>query len=84
MSAPNLRLSPIDDPAVSALASHQPPRVSVRAAEVLPLLLHAAECNRAWVEDFAEDGVEISRDLYEVLLAYKRISGELGTSCRAA
>ena len=39
--------------------------------EVLPLLLDAARSQRAWVDDFADDNISISSDLYEVLLAYQ-------------
>ncbi len=46
--------------------------VTVSAGDVLPLLADAALANRAWIEDFAEDTIEIPQDLYEVLLAYRR------------
>ena len=48
-----------------------PSHVSVATGDVLPLLLDAALANRAWLEDFAEDTMEIPQDLYEVLLAYR-------------
>ncbi len=50
----------------------QPSRVSVSTGDVLPLLLDAALANRAWLEDFADDTMEIPQDLYEVLVAYRR------------
>ena len=54
----------------------EPCHVSVATGDVLPLLLDAALTNRAWLEDFAEDTMEIPRDLYEVLLAYRRYRRE--------
>ena len=51
-------------------------RVSVSASDLLPLLLDAALANRAWLEDFADDSIEITQDLYEVLLAYRRFRKE--------
>ncbi len=46
-------------------------QVSIPLGEVLPLLVEAARSQRAWVEDFADDEISISSDLYEVLLAYQ-------------
>jgi hypothetical protein len=45
--------------------------VSVPLMEVLPLLADAVRSERTWVQDFANDEVTISMDLYEVLLAYQ-------------
>ena len=45
--------------------------VNVPVSEVLPLLLEARRTKRAWLEDFAEEEMTISCDLYEVLLAYQ-------------
>lgn len=47
-------------------------QVTVSTGDVLPLLVDAALTNRAWVEDFADDTMDIPQDLYEVLLAYRR------------
>lgn len=46
-------------------------RVSVRLAELLPLLMEASASNRMWLQDFDDDLVEIPEDLYEVALAYR-------------
>ncbi len=73
MSAPQLRLfgtHRTDDD--SALAA-EPAKVTVSVADALPLLLDAARTHRAWLNDFADDSLEISQDLYEVLLAYREI-----------
>ncbi|MCE9527014.1 MAG: hypothetical protein K8R36_13270 [Planctomycetales bacterium] len=45
--------------------------VNVPVGDVLPLLLEATRSRRAWLEDFADDEITISSDLYEVLLAYQ-------------
>lgn len=45
--------------------------VTVPVSEILPLLLEARRTHRAWLEDFSDDEMTISSDLYEVLLAYQ-------------
>jgi hypothetical protein len=45
--------------------------INVPLTEVLPLLADAVRSNRTWLRDFADDEVNISMDLYEVLLAYQ-------------
>ena len=45
--------------------------VSVPLAEILPLLADAHNSRRTWLGDFAREAVQISADLYEVLLAYQ-------------
>jgi len=45
--------------------------VTVSLAEVVPLLLHASQNDRGWLNDFADDVVQVSEDLYEVLVAYQ-------------
>jgi hypothetical protein len=46
-------------------------RVTVPLREILSTLAEAVERRRGWVEDFADDDVTISTDLYEVILAYQ-------------
>lgn len=45
--------------------------VTVPLGEVLPLLVDAVTSRRTWLQDFADDEVTISGDLYEVILAYQ-------------
>ena len=45
--------------------------VTVPAAEVLATLADAIQQNRAWLNDFDDDEMTISTDLYEVILAYQ-------------
>lgn len=64
------------DESTSADSSQQDPTVRVTAGETLALLMHASRSNRAWLTDFADETLMVSRDLYEILLAYKRIATE--------
>jgi hypothetical protein len=45
--------------------------VTVSLSEVLPLLADAVASQRTWLDDFQNDDITISADLYEVLLAYQ-------------
>ena len=46
------------------------PPVSVRLADITRVLEDAVRGGRTWVSDFADDEVQISADLYDVLSAY--------------
>ena len=83
MSAAKFDLQPEDQPTIkldditnSYHQYHVNDKVKVSAGETLALMLHAARTNRSWLNDFAEETIEISRDMYDVLLAYKRIAFE--------
>jgi hypothetical protein len=45
--------------------------VEVTLGEIFPVLADAMRTRRGWLDDFADDLVTISSDLYEVLLAYQ-------------
>lgn len=62
-----------DEELLATLPATIPMREDVKltVGEVMPLLLDAARNRRAWLDDFADDEVTISSDLYEVLLAYQ-------------
>ena len=47
--------------------------VDLPVGQIVPLLMHAMESNRTWLNDFANDTVRIDADLYDVLLAYQQI-----------
>jgi hypothetical protein len=47
------------------------PTVTLPLTDVLPLLADAVASERTWLQDFADDQVTISTDLYEVILAYQ-------------
>jgi len=73
--AHNLRIyrGPLEEsvdrkPAASTTGGRQ---ITVSAGEVLPLLADAVASRRTWLQDFEDDEISISADLYEVLLAYQ-------------
>jgi hypothetical protein len=45
--------------------------VSISLGQIFPLLAEAVQSNRTWLQDFSDDEVTISTDLYEVILAYQ-------------
>ncbi len=51
----------------------EPKTVAVPLGKVVPLLMDAVANDRAWLNDFADDTVQIDADLYDVLLAYQQI-----------
>lgn len=71
---PNLRVyyGPQEEvsPQASVLQQNKP-TVKVQLGEILPLLADAVQSDRTWLQDFSDDEVTISMDLYEVLLAYQ-------------
>ncbi len=60
-------------PGTSNRASIDESKVTVRLADLLPLLIEATHKNRAWIKDFRDDNITISQDLYEVALAYRTL-----------
>ncbi|MEM6778137.1 MAG: hypothetical protein AAF670_10815 [Planctomycetota bacterium] len=48
-----------------------PKTVRVPLAQMTRLLIDATESNRTWLQDFADDVVQIDSDLFEVLMAYQ-------------
>ncbi len=51
----------------------EPATVSVRLGDILPALQSSATSRLAWVQDFTEDPVVITKDLYDVLLSFQRL-----------
>ncbi|MFM9965593.1 MAG: hypothetical protein ACKV2Q_30780 [Planctomycetaceae bacterium] len=45
----------------------------VRLKQIVRVLFDAAQSDRTWLSDFAEDEVKISADLYETLTLYRRL-----------
>ena len=66
---PRLRLFRGDDQ-VATLAE---PSVNVRLSEITEILADASRTERAWLHDFADDEVQISSDLYEVLCSFRHL-----------
>lgn len=48
----------------------EPPPVTVRLGDVTQILRDAVSEDRTWLQDFDEEEIQISPDLYEVLCAY--------------
>jgi hypothetical protein len=67
--AARLRVYPRPDD--SADSSSPPPRVRVTLGELLPLVALAHRNNYVWLQDFLDDEVRITADLYEVLQAFQ-------------
>ena len=49
-----------------------PKTVTVRLRDVLPAFQLSTTARLAWVNDFADDPVVITKDLFDVLLTYQR------------
>jgi hypothetical protein len=58
-------------PSVQPAAEAQEPTVRVSLGDLLPLLALAQRRNYLWLQDFLEDEVRITQDLYEVLRAFQ-------------
>jgi hypothetical protein len=54
-------------------ADAQPPTVSVSLRDLLPLLTVAHRNNFLWIQDFLEDEVVVTPDLYDVLRAFQAV-----------
>ena len=67
--AAHLRVVPVpkDAPERNAPA----PRVRLRLADLLPLVALAHRNNYVWLQDFLDDEVMVSHDLYEVMQAFR-------------
>jgi hypothetical protein len=48
----------------------QDPTVNVRLADLLPLLTLAKKNNYLWLQDFLDDQVSVTPDLYDVLRSF--------------
>ena len=60
-----------EDENCATLGQQQEQTVSVPLGEIFPLLADAVRSQRTWLQDFADDEITISTDLYEVILAYQ-------------
>lgn len=75
MARPKLRLyfGPEQSNTTPASAAAAPDRLTVPLGDILPMLAEAYRGRRLWLNDFADDEVTISTDLYEILLAYENL-----------
>ncbi|HUS40845.1 MAG TPA: hypothetical protein VMX74_15435 [Pirellulales bacterium] len=71
MSASHLRVYYGPDKESNTATKGDAGTVTVPFGRIMPLLAEAAESKRTWLEDFGDDEVTISEDLYEVILAYQ-------------
>lgn len=55
----------------SAYSERQEPSVRVSLADLLPLITLAKRHNYLWLQDFLDDEVVITDDLYEILRAFR-------------
>jgi hypothetical protein len=60
-----LRIFPADE----SIQNHAPANVTLKLGAILEPLAEAYNSQRAFVEDFADDDVQIPADLYEALTA---------------
>jgi hypothetical protein len=67
--AAHLRVYPVAREA--APSSDHDPHVRVSLGELLPLVALAHRKNYVWLQDFLDDEVAITADLYEVLRAFR-------------
>lgn len=54
-------------------ADLQAPTVSISLRDLLPLLTMAHRNNFLWIQDFLEDEVVVTTDLYDVLRAFQAV-----------
>ena len=47
--------------------------IEVQVGDILPALTDALLSQRVWIRDFSEDRISISKDLYEIIMAYQRL-----------
>jgi hypothetical protein len=55
----------------TAYPENQEPSVRVSLGDLLPLITLAKRHNYLWLQDFMEDEVVITTDLYEILRAFR-------------
>jgi hypothetical protein len=67
--AAELRVFPA--PQEDLLPDPPPARVRVRLGDLLPLVALAQQNNYLWLQDFLDDEVSITDDLYEILRAFR-------------
>ncbi len=67
--AAHLRVYPLSKE--NAEAEGQVPSVRVSLGDLLPLVALAHRHNYLWLQDFLDDEVAITSDLYEVLRAFR-------------
>ncbi|WP_145351728.1 hypothetical protein [Roseimaritima multifibrata] len=49
------------------------PEINLTVAQIVPLLVDAYQTDRVWLNDFGDEPVRVTSDLYEILLAYQQM-----------
>lgn len=49
------------------------PGMTMTLREISGILTDAVNSRRTWLQDFADDPIQIPNDLYDVLVAYRRL-----------
>jgi hypothetical protein len=49
--------------------------VAIELSELMSVVAAARSAGRAWIEDFSDEPITISRDLYEVIRAAQAFAG---------
>jgi hypothetical protein len=70
--ATHLRIFPRPHDDVPVVDDRPEPTVNVSLADLLPLLALAKRNNYLWLQDFLDDEVRITSDLYDVLRTFDR------------
>ena len=60
----------------SADCLHSQSSVSVSFGNLLPMLEEAIVSRRLWVNDFADEQIKVSTDLYDVIQAFRYFNAE--------
>lgn len=68
MLSPHLRVFPPHEN--DRAATHSEPQIRMKLAELFPILAEAYRGDYLWLEDFADDSVMVTRDLYELVHAF--------------
>ena len=58
-------------PPVDEVEDRPEPEVRVRLADLLPLAAMAQRMKFIWLKDFLDDEIAVSRDLYDVMQAFR-------------
>ena len=48
--------------------------IDVQLGDILPALTDALLSQRVWIRDFADDQISISKDFYEVIMAFEQMN----------
>ena len=57
----------------SAPDATQDPSIRIRLSDLLPLLAVAKKNNYLWLQDFLDDEVTVTSDLYDVLRSFREV-----------